>query len=268
MVQRTRSKKKPRQEAPLATGNSDSPTPVEKLNAMSKQALDIARTARRNRVSLQGANFYADKMANLRADATNAFREVDEKSLGDASALAELMETIFSPHAKKPKDRAEAARNLQIALKTAVVAAPKPREDGGIFPLVKLEQTGRGYLVRIGRQINGAHAAGWYDACAVMMRRLLETVIIEAFEAKNLAANIKDTNGDFFMLTKLVGIALAESWNLGRNVKKELPDLKDAGHKSAHSRYYVAEKDDIDKIAPAFREAVEAFLHISGLLKQ
>jgi hypothetical protein len=69
------------------------------------------------------------------------------------------------------------------------------------------------------------------------------------------------------MLTALVNKALAETaWNLPRNVKKELQNLKDAGHKSAHNRLYVAEKPDIDKIEPAFRESVEAFLHIAGLL--
>jgi hypothetical protein len=208
-------------------------------------------------------------MADLRTDATNAFREVDEKSLGDASTLAELMTTVFSPTAK-PAERAQAARDLKHALKTGVVVPAHPAkgaESGGLFPLVKLEQTDRGYLIRVGRQINGAYSAGWHDACAVMMRRLLETVIIEAFEAKGLDAKIKDGNDEFFMLTKLVDMAVAETtWNLPRNVKKELPKLKDAGHKSAHNRWYVAEKSDIDKIEPAFRESVEAFLTIAGLL--
>jgi hypothetical protein len=115
--------------------------------------------------------------------------------------------------------------------------------------------------------MNGAYGAGWYDACAVMMRRLLETVIIEAFEKKGIDSKIKDGNGEFFMLTKLVDLAVAEpTWNLPRNVKKELPHLKDAGHRSAHNRWFLAEKSDIDRIEPAFRESVEAFLHIAGLL--
>jgi hypothetical protein len=46
-------------------------------------------------------------------------------------------------------------------------------EGGGVFPLVTLNQTKRGYLVSVGRQMNGCYAAGWYDGCAVMMRRLL-----------------------------------------------------------------------------------------------
>jgi hypothetical protein len=42
--------------------------------------------------------------------------------------------------------------------------------------------------------MNGAYSAGWYDACAVMMRRLLETVIIEAFEQNGLDQKIKDSS--------------------------------------------------------------------------
>ena len=249
--------------------NGGEPSPVDRIISMSREAQDVARIARRNGQSLRGANYYADKMASVRTDATNAFREVDEKSLGDASTLAELMQTVFSTTAK-PKDRAQAVRDLTHALRTATAApvrSPTGWEDGGLFPLVKLEETGRGYLIRVGRQMNGAYSAGWYDACAVMMRRLLETVIIEAFEKKGIDAKIKDGNGDFLMLTSLVNKALAENaWNLPRNVKQQLPNLKDAGHKSAHNRFYLGEKADIDKIQPAFRESVEAFLHIAGLL--
>jgi len=75
-------------------------------------------------------------------------------------------------------------------------------------------------MVAIGRQMNGSYASEWYDACAVMMRRLLEAAIIEAFEAKKIDSKIKDTNGDFFQLTALISAALAETaWNLSRNVK-------------------------------------------------
>ncbi|MEJ2223653.1 MAG: hypothetical protein P8X49_00785 [Syntrophobacterales bacterium] len=37
----------------------------------------------------------------------------------------------------------------------------------------------RGYIERIVFQINGSYEKGWFDACAVMMRRLLETLFIE-----------------------------------------------------------------------------------------
>lgn len=244
------------------------PTPQLLLVDLITKALSVAKTARKHGQSLNGTNFYATKLANLRAEATNTFAKLLTRSVGDTSALAELMERVFSTNANA-KDRVQAARDLQFALKTTwaeVSAESAHLEDAGIFPLVTLNQTSRGYLVAVGRQINGSYASGWFDGCAVMMRRLLESVIIEAFEARGQDSKIKDSQGDFFQLTALINAALAESWNLPRNVKKELPNLRDLGHRSAHNRYYLAKKPDIDALRGAYRETVEAFLHLAKLL--
>ena len=244
--------------------------PQEVLGELINRALITAKTARRHRQSLGGVNYYANKMADMRADATNAFRALPQGSVGDTTALAELMQKVFSTDAS-PKDRVQAARDLQFAIKTTWDKQPADTshlEEAGVFPLVKLNQTNRGYLVAVGRQMNGCYASSWYDGCAVMMRRLLESSIIEAFEARKIDTKIKDPKtGDFLQLTGLVNAALAEpSWNLPRNVKKELGNLKDLGHKSAHNRYYLAAKTDIDRHAGVYREAVEAFLHFASLL--
>ncbi|PYV19552.1 MAG: hypothetical protein DMG21_01230, partial [Acidobacteria bacterium] len=99
--------------------------------------------------------------------------------------------------------------------------------------------------------MNGCFSQGWYDASAVMMRRLLEIALIEAFEAKGIAATIKDAAGDYFHLSDLITRALNESsWTLSRNCKKALPLLRDAGHNSAHGRYYHARREDIEGLCP------------------
>lgn len=236
---------------------------------MIADALDVARTARKHRQSLNGVNHYANKMAALRASATIAFGQLSGKSVGDTTALAELMQRVFSVDAIT-KERVQAARELQFSLNTTWANAPADQsslEEGGIFPLVTLNKTNRGYLISVGKQVNGCYACGWYDGCAVMMRRLLESSIIEAFEAKKIDGKIKDGNGDFVQLTALINSALGEAaWNLPRNVRKELPNLRDLGHRSAHNRYYLATKPDIDKLAGAYRETVEAFLHLAKLL--
>lgn len=250
------------------TGNRSSPQHL--IADYIDAALDCAKTASRHRQSLNGVNFYANKMADLRANATIAFSRLSGGSIGDTSALAELMQKVFSVDASA-KDRAQAARELMFALKTTWADVEPNRtalEDNGIFPLVTLNQTQRGYLVAVGRQMNGCYSAGWYDACAVMMRRLLESVIIEAFEARKIDSKIKDGNGDFFQLTALIKAALSESsWNLPRNMKKKLESLRDLGHTSAHNRYYLAKQPYIDELKSVYREAVEAFLHIANLLK-
>lgn len=134
-----------------------------------------------------------------------------------------------------------------------------------VVPFILLRNT-RGYLERITHQINGSYSNGWYDACAVMVRRLVETLIIEAFEKHGISANIKNTTGDFYYLADLISKTLSETaWNLSRNTKQALPKLKDIGDKSAHSRRFNAVRNDIDKIIPDLRVVIQELVYLSGL---
>lgn len=134
-----------------------------------------------------------------------------------------------------------------------------------ILPFAMVKGT-RGYIEKVVNHLNGCYEKGWYDGCAVMMRRLLETLIIECFEKHSIDFKIKDGNGDFFMLRDLITATLSEAtWNIGRNVKRGLPGLKDLGDKSAHSRRYNAHREDIDKVSTEFRDACQELLALSGL---
>jgi hypothetical protein len=243
-------------------------TPVERLQQIVDDAVAVARTARRNRASLNGLNFYADKMARLRTDGTLVFKELGEASVGDISAVAELMEVTFAPGTDMRR-RVGVARELAHELQTRKwKSVPVEKVADNIFPLSLLAKSNRTYLIAIGRQMNGCFESGWYDACAVMMRRLLETIIIEAFEAKNIDSKIKNSQGEFVQLTELIAAALSETkaWNLSRNTKKALPRLRDVGHMSAHSRRFTAQKSDIEKVEGDCRVAMEEFLHLAGLI--
>lgn len=125
----------------------------------------------------------------------------------------------------------------------------------------------RGYIERVVNQINGCYEKGWFDGCAVMMRRLLETLIIECFEKHAIADKIKDNRtGDFLYLSDLIRLTLTETtWNLGRNTKKALPSLKAIGDQSAHSRRYNAHREDVDMQLSDFRTACQELLYIAGL---
>src|SRR5690606_52454 len=100
----------------------------------------------------------------------------------------------------------------------------------------------------------------------VMVRRLLETLIIECFEAHNIPQKIQNSDRDFLYLSKLIAATLKEpAWNLGRNCKDALPKLKDVGDKSAHSRRFVAHRSDIERLIPDIRVVVQELLYIAGL---
>jgi len=124
----------------------------------------------------------------------------------------------------------------------------------------------RGYIEKVVNQINGCYEEGWYDGCAVMMRRLLETLIIEVYEHYKIENKIKKTDGDFYYLSDLIHALISEAtWSLGRNTKKSLIVIKSIGDYSAHSRRYNAHRQDIDEIKTDFRIVVQELLYLSGL---
>jgi hypothetical protein len=125
----------------------------------------------------------------------------------------------------------------------------------------------RGYIERVVNQINGSYEKGWFDGCAVMMRRLVETLIIECFETAKIADRIKDVrSGEFLYLKDLIDKLLQEKdFNLGRNAKKGLGNLKMVGDLSAHSRRYNANREDIDKVASDFRIVCQELIYLAKL---
>jgi len=162
----------------------------------------------------------------------------------------------------------EIAKGIQSAAPVTYVPPSEgttPRSQN-VLPRALAVNT-RGYIEKVVDQVNGCYEKGWFDGCAVMMRRLLETLIIECFEAHKVAAKIKDPrSGDFMYLSDLIPKTLSEpSWNLGRNSKKALPSLKAIGDQSAHSRRYNAHREDIDKLITDFRIVCQELLYIAKL---
>jgi hypothetical protein len=136
-----------------------------------------------------------------------------------------------------------------------------------VLPFDVVKDT-RGYLEKIVNQANGCYEKGWYDACSVMIRKLVELLLIAVYEEKKEAATIKEADGNFLMLADLVGAITARNdWNLGRETKKALPLVKALGDASAHHRHYFARKADVDKVLPGLRLAVEDLLHQAGFRK-
>ncbi|MGO8950057.1 MAG: hypothetical protein ACLQUY_20855 [Ktedonobacterales bacterium] len=99
-----------------------------------------------------------------------------------------------------------------------------------------------------------------------MVRRLIESLIIEAFEAHGIADRIRNQNGDFWYLNDLIDKTLAENkWNLGRNAKKALKKLKILGDTSAHDRRYNAVRQYIDELIDDTRRVVHELLVLASL---
>ena len=167
--------------------------------------------------------------------------------------------------------KAQIALSLAKQLQAAAPANYVPPSSGArpksqqVLPHAMVSGT-RGYIEKIVFQINGCYETGWFDGCAVMMRRLLEVLIIECFEANGLAAKIQDGSGNYYLLGELVRETVAETtWSLGRETKRALPRLKNTGDRSAHGRRYTAHREDIDQLTLNFRVVCEELLYLSGL---
>lgn len=126
----------------------------------------------------------------------------------------------------------------------------------------------RGYIEQIVDQINLTYESTCYDACAVMIRRLIEVLIIESFDKYGASSEICDSDGNYFFLDELINRAsTCKHWKLGRNTKSGLKKLKSIGDQSAHSRRYNAKKPYIDEIIHDLRVVSEELLYLSELRK-
>lgn len=144
-----------------------------------------------------------------------------------------------------------------------------PSERYDVLPHSLFENT-RGYIEKINYQINKCYQKACYDACAVMIRRLIEILIIEVFEYNKLSHKIKNQDGDFLYLEGLISKIIAEtSWNLSRNTKRALQkrQFKEIGDQSAHSRRYNARRKYIDDIISDLRTVTEELLYLASLKK-
>lgn len=118
----------------------------------------------------------------------------------------------------------------------------------------------RVYVRDIARQVNLGYEHGLFDACAVMMRRLTEVLIIDAYEAKGTRDKILD-KGNYLMLNGLIGCLLSGAdFKLSRNAPKWLERLKELGDNAAHSRTYITKRLDIDEFKGSYRNLISELL--------
>lgn len=149
----------------------------------------------------------------------------------------------------------------QIATKIGEIKVKNPSTD--LFPFELLDGT-RAYLIKTAKQAVLCYDYQLYDACLVMIRRLIETLIIELFERHNIKEEIQDSNGNYFFCADLIDKLLSEkkAWTIGRNSIKALPDIKAKGDLSAHNRRFNATKADVDSIKSGLRVVLEELVHL------
>jgi hypothetical protein len=133
---------------------------------------------------------------------------------------------------------------------------------------VELVTGTRRYIEQMVSQINGSYDSGFYDACAVMARRLMESLIIEVYIYKDRADEIKIDGKIFFDLDSLINkISHDKKINLGRNNPESMVKIKEIGDTAAHDRVYITRQPDIDDAKQRIRKVVNELLILAGIIK-
>ncbi len=244
------------------------------LPGIIESAQKIIKTAKKNNNSIKGTNFYAKRFLDTSVDASQILQSIQSKTIDiiSSNVITELSKniSIFFDQNTEQKTRNDAQRKILAIFKLKIQPnlhkkkSHVPTDD--LFPLELVKNT-KSYIEKISIQACGCYDLGYYDASAVMIRRLLETLIIECFESKQISNKIKNSQGNFYFLEELISKFINDDnkkWNLSRNAKKSLPKLKDIGDKSAHSRYFTARESDVDKVKDDLRLVVEELVQIGS----
>jgi hypothetical protein len=148
---------------------------------------------------------------------------------------------------------------------------PEMDHASGYLPEPVWKNT-RGYIEAVCRELNGSFRHAYYNAAAVMLRRLLETLIIEAYEHLNREIEIKDGGGNYLMLSDLADRVCGErghrGLNLGRDSKKALKDAREIGNWSAHARRFNAHAGDLTKFQAGMRLLVQDLIQTGDLVRK
>ncbi len=227
--------------------DASSLSPSDRIVHCLEEAERIAVRAKRGNKSLRGNNPYAEKFSDCRTNAARSFKEIKKQlaSFGDTELDATLgeigreLELSFDSKTQ-PASRRELRREIErlllseveLALRSPTIAPPEylPSEIVGGT---------RGYVEKVMGQVNRSFQCECFDACGVMIRRLLETLIIEVFEKKGIANQIKGSDNNYLMFTELVNKLISTPETpVSRTTRTELPKIAKVLNNCAHNRFF------------------------------
>jgi len=171
-----------------------------------------------------------------------------------------LVEKVKASLNDPPRDLQAALRDIAQRAESDVAAAVESAQStarDAAPPFLPPEIVPDGVYRRIVEEANTCHRNKCYNACAAMLRRLIENLIIEVFEKKGIEDKIK-VGDDYQELKALIGKAIGEQQlRLGRNTREALPKLKFFGDLSVHGRKNLVREPDLERLHGASRAAVE-----------
>lgn len=123
----------------------------------------------------------------------------------------------------------------------------------------------RPFIDTLIRQINFTYGHNCYDACAVLLRRLFEVLLVLSYQHLGLENDITNAQGNHLMLEGIVKDAV-QNRKLGipSRLSKHYDEFREIGNYSAHSITYTAGRKDIDDIKINYRAMLEDLYYRPG----
>jgi hypothetical protein len=146
---------------------------------------------------------------------------------------------------------------------TGTVVAPSAAAH--LLPTGLFEKT-RPHLETLVIQINGTYQGGYYDACAVMCRRLLECLLLLAFERAAKGEIIRDASGEYRAIADIIGLASSNRHlKLTRGAGAAMGKIDYVGNLAAHHPTYTTRQKDIDEQRASFQRIIAELAHLAEL---
>lgn len=125
----------------------------------------------------------------------------------------------------------------------------------------------RPFIDRLIKQINFTYGNNCYDACAILMRRLFEVLLVLSYQNLGIEEDITNSQGNHFMLEGIIKNAVQnKKLNIPSRNANNFNAFREVGNNSAHSITYTAGKKDIDDIIINYRVMMEDLYNRAGLL--
>lgn len=123
----------------------------------------------------------------------------------------------------------------------------------------------RAYLERTAREASHCSDHGLFTASLILVRKLLEGLVIELYEKHSRESEIKDVNGNYFQFSRLIDSILRDDsgFNLSRNSKSYLPEIKQLADICAHNRKFTARETDFEKVFLKIRVVLQELIALS-----
>ena len=241
--------------------------------AKTDELLGICQTVKKTPSRLKSHQFYAQKGRTTHAELKVSYHALvsahsanarpslqvhfDELATYMADVATAFPSNVPSLTKSLKQIKLIASSELNIALKALGALPPPVVVEHEFVPADILEKHDSIYQ-KILWEVNVCYEKKCYNAAAVLIRRLVESLLILAFEANGIGSRIKDGDGNYFMLKGLISATGGSpELKLGRTGKEGLLKSKFFGDLGAHNPRTLVRESDLKAAHELVRVTIE-----------